>query len=440
MKLLHFNREDKQLSVIFLFTILLGKIFSGLAFFIFLPFIIFLMKKRRFADLLISLIFMIILSDNITAFSYGYYIKIISILLISFYLIVTYNQHQIKPTYPKAFILFFFFALVSLVNSPMPFQAFQKTISYLLLLWAGPTLVILSFREEGGSILRKILLFLTYLLSISLVLAVINPEFVYMTGRFRGILRNPNGLGLLLFISGMFIFYIFNSRYYHLFTKKDWLVIFFIYLASLLLCNSRSSIFSLITLPILYKLRMNYKITAVLVIMLGFSFQVLISHAGDFLAIFGLEEYFRAETLEEAGGRIIGFDYAWQKITENIYLLGGGFEYTNYLFWQAFGELAAQNHVGNAHNSFLTAWIDTGVFGLVSFITAWFFMFRKAEKNYGRIYPAMFSVFLSAFFESWLIGSLNPFTIMLIIFLTTFQNIAPHQDRSGNKKMNGISF
>jgi hypothetical protein len=42
----------------------------------------------------------------------------------------------------------------------------------------------------------------------------------------------------------------------------------------------------------------------------------------------------------------------------------------------------------------------------------------RSSKYTALAFPIMFAITFSAIFESWLIGSLNPFTIIFVIILT----------------------
>jgi hypothetical protein len=78
--------------------------------------------------------------------------------------------------------------------------------------------------------------------------------------------------------------------------------------------------------------------------------------------------------------------------------------------------LSKLGHQGNAHNSFLTIWYDTGFLGLLSFLYFIFMSFIKSN-NFLFSLPILFGLLLSAFFESWMSASLNPFTILFVFII-----------------------
>jgi O-antigen ligase len=98
--------------------------------------------------------------------------------------------------------------------------------------------------------------------------------------------------------------------------------------------------------------------------------------------------------------------------------LGKGFFYTEYLFKKYFEILSTQGHQGNAHNSYLTFWLDTGLIGLIMYVVAFFSSFISAARKSYYAIPLLYAIVFSANFESWLTSSLNPFTIQVWIMLT----------------------
>ena len=75
-------------------------------------------------------------------------------------------------------------------------------------------------------------------------------------------------------------------------------------------------------------------------------------------------------------------------------------------------------HHGGVHNSYLTMWFNTGIVGVLVFFRSYFLIFLKANKRAPFAFAIMFSSMFSVMYESWLTGSLNPFTIILLIIIT----------------------
>jgi O-antigen ligase len=75
-------------------------------------------------------------------------------------------------------------------------------------------------------------------------------------------------------------------------------------------------------------------------------------------------------------------------------------------------------HQGGAHSTYLSMWLNVGIVGLLIFLRSLFLVFIKAAKIAPVSLAILFSVLFSITYESWLVGSLNPFTILLIIIMT----------------------
>jgi O-antigen ligase len=123
------------------------------------------------------------------------------------------------------------------------------------------------------------------------------------------------------------------------------------------------------------------------------------------------------DTLQSGSGRLIAWNFGWGYITESP-IIGSGWGYTEDLYRRFYDFLSIQGHQGNAHNSYITFWLDTGLFGLLFYIIGLLRSFIICAKNTRSAIPLMYAVGFHAFFESWLTGSLNPFTIQLLLLMT----------------------
>ena len=74
--------------------------------------------------------------------------------------------------------------------------------------------------------------------------------------------------------------------------------------------------------------------------------------------------------------------------------------------------------IRDRHNTYLAFWLNTGIVGLILFLRSFVLIFIKASKNTPISMAIMFSVLFSILYESWLAGSLSPYTTMLLIILT----------------------
>jgi hypothetical protein len=84
-------------------------------------------------------------------------------------------------------------------------------------------------------------------------------------------------------------------------------------------------------------------------------------------------------------------------------------------------------------------WLNVGIVGLLIFLRSLFLVFIKAAKIAPVSLPILFSVLFSITYESWLVGSLNPFTILLLIIMTiiTEPEIVNWQEEAGGEEVTG---
>ncbi|WP_161887654.1 O-antigen ligase family protein [Pontibacter russatus] len=248
-------------------------------------------------------------------------------------------------------------------------------------------------------------------------------------GRSSGALGNPNGLGMFCFL--FFLLY-FTIRHYFpkLFSKKENIIILGLIFSSLLWSGSRGQTLAVLIFFVTQFLSKRGKTIGLLLsAVIGI---MLVSIEIDIVAIahtLGFEEYLRVETLDAGGGRVVAREFAWEQIQKNFWI-GRGFSYTEWIYRQHFWELSMLGHEGNAHNAFLTVWLDTGLIGLILFIIAWGILFLRASRNSFLAFPIAFALIASNMVESWLVASLNPFTIQVLMILTLLIYIVKDQPRS----------
>ena len=165
--------------------------------------------------------------------------------------------------------------------------------------------------------------------------------------------------------------------------------------------------------------RISPLFSTILILFFGIGYTIVLSNTIYFITFFGLESFIRIETFENASGRDIAWDFIWNKISSSFSAFGNGMGATEELYKENYDLLSMLGHQGNAHNSFLTIWYDTGIFGLLGFLTGIVLSFFYSIKN-SKILPILIGVFISSFFESWLSASLNPFTIIFLMIITLF--------------------
>ena len=334
------------------------------------------------------------------------------------YLYLTSDKEEGWHRFIQPFIPFLAVALLSMLENPRLFYSFQKTFSYLLLLLVMPGLVRLVIKYERDRFLYNLILLGTLVLSVGIVLRFIYPGFVVFGGeRFSGLLGNPNGLGIYSFVFLTLFTYI-HTFHKQLFMQRQILFIYAVLAASLIMGGSRGGIFStLLFVAGWFLMRKNAVLGFATMVLVFFSYQLVMANFVEIVLYLNLQDFFRLSTLETGSGRVLVAEVAWKHIDMN-YWFSKGFTYSEYILAQYADYFTAKGHQGNVHNSWLTMWMDTGLVGLVLFSVGWLVNFIRAAKLTPMVWALLFGLLLSISVESWLVASLNPFTILLVIILT----------------------
>jgi O-antigen ligase len=326
-------------------------------------------------------------------------------------------KRKLFPNWVKFFIPFFAWSLVLIAFSPVPLVSFQKTLSYILLYLSVPVFFLFLLKNVGTTFIKNYFFIILLLLLFGLISKMIYPDFVTLSERYRGLLGNPNGLGIFLAVQFLF-FQVVKSKWPMLFSKTELRWLYLIFIISLLLSQSRAAMGVFI---IFFILSWIYKRS----VFLGVIFSIALVFFGNFIASYipelivnaGLGEFMRIETLEEGSGRGVAWTFAWLQIQDQ-YFVGKGFAYTAYIFGKYSEMLSLMGHQGNAHNSYLTFWLNTGLVGLVLYFFGLLRVIIKSAKTNNIAVPVFTGFLISANFESWLTASLNPFTIVFIMTIT----------------------
>ncbi|WDE98203.1 O-antigen ligase family protein [Lentisphaera profundi] len=380
-----------------------------------------LSSKKNDSDLFILFFITLILSDSRSIiFRFAHTIKPFFAIFLCLIIFSQKKHFKAKNKTFLCFIPFFFIAFYAIQNNPNPSNSLLKAISYCLLLFVVPIFVKALWQSAPEKLLKTTLLSGQIILVLGLLARLVYPNLATLAGRYRGLLGNPNGLGIyctLFFILSYCIWF------YHkqLMTKRIWLMHFAMIGFSILLSASRNALLSCLLFAFMAIILRKSRVLQILTILFAiFLLPLLKIYFVELVLENDLGEFFRissVEDLEKGSGRAIAFEFAWQWIQDH-YWEGQGFGFTEYLFKEHSERLRLLGHVGNAHNSFLTIWIDTGFIGLICFIAAWSWSFIKASSKSDLALPAYLAICFSCTFESWLAASLNPFTIQALIILT----------------------
>ncbi len=417
--MLRFLAENKGAILLFLAWFAIGR-FSAPVFYVIASLsLIILWRKLMFLELLMGFLFILILSDTINsttdfakAFKNVYIVSLAAIAVIE------------RKRFPKInriylyFIPFILAGLIGLIQSPMPFLAIQKTLSYILLIFVVPQFLIKAYDDHGTDTIRNILCFAGLMILMGFVLELVDPGYTYARGgRFRGVFGNPNGMGIFASLV-IALVYLTRDIFPKLLSKNDlrWLVI--PALISLVLAGSRTSIIAVVIFFVFTRL---YRVSPIIgfLAFIGTAIvsEVIATNIVSIVGSLGLSDFFRVETLEGGSGRQIAWTLAWETIQENFWF-GRGFAFDEWLMAKNQEALNDLGHQGGVHNTYLQIWLNTGVVGLLLFLRAIFLNVIKGAARSRLAFPFLWLVMFSILPESWLAASLNPFSILFFIGLT----------------------
>jgi O-antigen ligase len=415
-----FLKRNIQFVVMLLVWVVCGFINSYVAYVAVGLSVILLKRRNMYAELIVGFIFILILSDSRQyQLDFAKTIKTIYLLLLTLFILFDRKQFKYKNTFFLPFVPFLLWSVVTVFNAPQFTLAAQKTLSYGLLYFVAPTYFIKAFHEYGKSFLKDFTWLITILLLVGLLLIVIAPGFVYLAGRFTGIFGNPNGLGI--FCTVFFIlFSCIQIKFNGLYSRNELIFIYSVLMLAVVLTGSRNTLMSIFIFLLFTKFyKVSYWYGFIAVIGAGFIYQTVLSNLPSILEAFGLAEALRADTLESGSGRLVAWIFAWKNINSSLmqFFIGGGFSYDEFVFFINKDALSALGHQGGVHNTFLALWLNTGIIGLILWLTGFFRATFKAIPVTYTALPMMYAVIFSASFEAWLMGSLNPFNIIFLFIL-----------------------
>ncbi|MDG2330696.1 MAG: O-antigen ligase family protein [Flavobacteriales bacterium] len=386
-----------------------------------LPVVFVLGHRERYFEVLILFLFVLILSDSTDPLlMWSQSFKNILVLTLGVVFVLKYKFFSSGSGIIRYFLPFFVIAIVCLAYSPIPIVGSQKMLSYFLVFIIVPKFVLEAIKIQGRIVLKRFLVFGLIVLVISLFLGYIGgPDSIGMMANYRlnGVFGNPNGLGIYVLIFTCFVVAL-KEVYTGLISRVEYLVILGFVLFIVVQTGSRGALMSLIVLIAsnsLFKLSPWIGILVIFFIIAIYDF--LLSYFIATMIDLGLQEELRLDKIEDASGRVIAWTFAWDNIQDSFFL-GKGFGYDRNLTRINFMRLSKLGHEGGVHNSFLMLWLNVGLLGLIAWLRGMFLVTIKGNKNTRVALPILISVFISAFFEGWLVGSLNPFTPFFLITLT----------------------
>lgn len=418
-----FIQEHYQLLVFILLWTVLAALAPILLYAV-LPLGVFLFRRAdRWQDILFGFIMALVLSDmlhglpGMDAMKTAKYTYILAMGLV---LVVDRARMQPLARVFPVFLPFFVYAFLPILRSEVPLLAIQKTVSYALLFLVVPNFVLFSFRQYGWDFFRNLVLFLVFVLLAQQLLPWVHPSGTYyLAGRFKGFFGNPNGMAIFVYLV-LVLFGVVSHLRKGLFSRWEVAFIGLVLAYYLITCGARTSLMSALMFLVFIQV---FRVSMFLGIIAFMAFvglgELMVANLPAIINALGLQEYLRVDTIADGSGRYVAWQFAWRQINEQgLFLFGAGFEHENVVMQRAKVLLSSLGHQGGAHNSYLVFWLNTGIVGLLLFLRSLFLLFIKAGKNTPVAMAVLFSVLFSILYESWLAGSLNPYTILLLVVLT----------------------
>jgi O-antigen ligase len=418
--MLDFLRDELQFLLLILLWVGVA-LYGGPLLFVVLPLSVFLMRsKELWAEMVFGFIIILVLSDmEKDVFSGMRVIKTAkNTYLLSLATILVIDQKKFLPSSSifNIFLPFFAYSFLPILFSNTIFISIQKTISYTLMYLLIPNYILYNFRIHSWQFIKNLVWFLTTVLLTGLVLFY-GSDLGYVGGRFRGLFGNPNALGIFSFLV-MVIATTVNINHRALFTTGQKMLIYAVTLLSIVLTGSRTSLLATAIFLVFQRFFSRSPFLGFISLLAAIGIgEAVSSNIEAIISALGLEEYLRVETLEGGSGRYFAWQFAWGHI-QDYFVFGGGFANDEHIFgkWRRYLEM--MGHQGGAHSTYLSMWLNVGIVGLLIFLRSLFLLFIKAAKIAPVSLAILFSVLFSITYESWLVGSLNPFTILFIIIMT----------------------
>lgn len=411
-------------QVIFVLPILYiaGNIFGPLGMLLLFIIMTGWLRNKKFDHAIILTFIILIMGDNRASdFEFVKNLRIVAIVVLGLQTIFD----LIKGRYPfqKIILLSIPFWIIATLGgflSPSVAISLSKMVSYLLLLLVALHFLPYHIKATKGRIAKDVLMLGSWILFLSIFLVPIRPSFVILVNRYRGLLGNPNGLGVFSTMIFM-LFMILKSK--GMLSRKQSIIMVFLLAINIILSESRTTLGTagiFLILSFFYQRGKGGRLTLwlffipILVLFLNtISLETIVN-------MVGLGEYLRVESLSTGTGRFLAWQMGWEHIQNNFWI-GRGFAYEEFFFKDLREFLKSTEHQGGMHNSYLTFIMNNGILGFVFIGIFYAFLFRKIKAPAYGI-PFVISILISANFESWLNSSLNAYTIHFLLILVTLIN------------------
>lgn len=424
-----FFKEYQLLLLAVIMTVFIG-IIAGPVTYVVAPLVLiaFYNNKRYRKSALLFFFFILIMSDSLKPYFQFFKTIRVECIVLLFLFALRYIIYKKRVDKNLLYILPFVSCLfISLFYSPTFVPTALRTLSYLFL----PVIIFSLYKEEvlasKGYFIKDILLFASIFIIIGHILFIVAPEMVKSYGegneiRISGLFGNPNGLAIFCFL--LFPILLYVNRF-GILNKASTNFLIYLLLFSILISGSRTSlggslIFFIYWIANKYNIffRFFLKLIIPVLIVLSVTIGVQVIASSDYLS-----KRLRLSTLESAGGRLDAWRWGYQQVPKHLYF-GRGLLYDTNIYQINFPESFRRVNRGfnAAFSGVLGLLLDSGVVGTVAFV---FFIFMSFSKFQDKkiVIPLFLAMLLSWIFESWILATLNPFTIIFFIQILVFQNL-----------------
>jgi hypothetical protein len=386
--------------------------------------------KSQYTELFLFFLLVLIFADNRASLEAGMKMnRIIGIVLITFFTL-TSKYFKSSPFLKniKWLIPFWICLLISWFFSPaeIKIQSFLRTISYGLLPLTAFGLFIPFFQEQPKRI-KEIINLSIVVIIMGFLLYLIAPQYVQSVGednqlRISGLLGNANGLAIFSTFFSIIAWFAYKKL--GMYTRNEYILLFLLFLMSILISGSRTSLVVFILFHGLTYIntrkginRFMLKYFIIPIFILSFT-SVGISYIKESSV---LSSRARLETLETLGGRLIGWQWGYQQVSKALWF-GKGLMYDSSVYQISFSQemRSIQRGLNAAYSGALALLLDTGAIGAFFFIIFFIGLFKQF-KDKKLILPVLAGFILSFIFESWIMASLQPFTILFYTIIGLFQ-------------------
>ena len=252
------------------------------------------LRTKDLTRILIALLAMLIFSDSRSnVFAFAENAKIGAVILTLLFAIFRYSAMPIKRNHIfKFFLPFLLFSVLATFWSSVPFTAFQKSVSYGSIFFIIP-LLLLNGREENKWIGQELVYFFALILASGLVMYLFDPSFATLVGRYRGLLGNPNGLGIFLTVVFSVFYPVFASDRPALSAQRFLPIFFGLVFISVIMTGSRTALIAIILFFVFNRVKyLSNTVSLTIFIILIASYEYLLFYLPNLIVSLGLEDFF----------------------------------------------------------------------------------------------------------------------------------------------------